>query len=405
MKRHGWWITLVGFAAAACSDGAAPPTSGLESPSVASIELSPSSGSVTVGETLQVTATTKNASGGILTGRPVTWSSGSAGVATVSATGLVTGAAAGTAAIIATSEGKSGTALVRVVPARSAVDRPDNLAGPQIHVMYVVPSDGEDRQLDIDGTLARSLASLHTWFSQRSNGLALRFDTFAGNIDLTFHRLLRSNAELTAFGAFVVNQIEQELRTAGRVRPGKLYAVYYDGGSTHACGGSAWPPRVQGQVAAMYLRGAPNGVQCGAQSFVTSATDFPKYWEFAMLHDILHTLGIVADVAPNHTVAYPGHVPNRNDLMYGGSGSWIIDATTVIDVGGDDYFGPNVPAGTTLLASSPFVTTASHAVSLRVEPSGATAARNLVKAFAILPPHSPFPGAPRAPHGDLTRRR
>src|SRR5207245_1525201 len=62
----------------------------------------------------QATATLKDASGTILTGRAIAWSSNNPSVATVSSSGLVTGVAAGSATITATSEGKSGAAAITV---------------------------------------------------------------------------------------------------------------------------------------------------------------------------------------------------------------------------------------------------------------------------------------------------
>ena len=81
---------------------------------VASVSLSPASTSLVVGQTAQLAVTTKDSAGNVLTGRVVTWASSSTTVATVSATGLVTAKAAGSATITATSEGKSGTATVTV---------------------------------------------------------------------------------------------------------------------------------------------------------------------------------------------------------------------------------------------------------------------------------------------------
>src|SRR5207247_9313137 len=52
--------------------------------------------------------------GNVLTGRGVAWTSSNTAIATVSAAGLVTGVAAGSATITATSEGQSGTASVTV---------------------------------------------------------------------------------------------------------------------------------------------------------------------------------------------------------------------------------------------------------------------------------------------------
>jgi hypothetical protein len=81
---------------------------------VASVSVSPASPSVAVGQSVQLTATPRDANGNPLSGRVVTWTSGNTGVATVSANGLVTGVGAGSAAITATSEGKSGAATVTV---------------------------------------------------------------------------------------------------------------------------------------------------------------------------------------------------------------------------------------------------------------------------------------------------
>src|SRR2546421_254369 len=88
---------------------------------VASVSVSPATASVQTGQTVQLTATPKDASGAALSGRAVTWASSNAAVATVSGTGLVTGVAAGSATITATSEGKSGTSALTVTAAIAPV--------------------------------------------------------------------------------------------------------------------------------------------------------------------------------------------------------------------------------------------------------------------------------------------
>ena len=85
-------------------------------PPVASVTVAPTTASVIVGQTVQLTATTRDANNNVLTGRTVTWASSNTGIATVSSSGVVTGVAAGSATITATSEGKSGTASVTVTP-------------------------------------------------------------------------------------------------------------------------------------------------------------------------------------------------------------------------------------------------------------------------------------------------
>src|SRR5207247_8449101 len=81
---------------------------------VASVDVTPPSVSVQAGQTVQLTATPRDANGAPLSGRTVTWSSSNMAVAAVSNSGLVSGVTPGTATITATSEGKSGTSSVTV---------------------------------------------------------------------------------------------------------------------------------------------------------------------------------------------------------------------------------------------------------------------------------------------------
>src|SRR5438132_1120709 len=116
---------LVAGVAAGTATPLAPPPPG----PVASVVVSPASASVPVGATVQLTASLKDASGNVLTGRTIAWGTSAAGVATVSASGLATGSAAGTATITATSEGKSGTALMVVASAPPPGTNPNEPSG------------------------------------------------------------------------------------------------------------------------------------------------------------------------------------------------------------------------------------------------------------------------------------
>jgi len=83
-------------------------------PPVATVTISPPAPTVREADTLRLTPALRSASGGVLTGRVVTWSSGTTANATVSAAGLVTGIQPGTSVITATSEGVSATATITV---------------------------------------------------------------------------------------------------------------------------------------------------------------------------------------------------------------------------------------------------------------------------------------------------
>lgn len=94
--------------------------------SVATVTVDPASASLVVGSATTIAATAKDANGNILTGRAITWTSNTPGVATVDANGVVTAIAAGSATITATSEGKSAIASITVslVPVASIATNP-----------------------------------------------------------------------------------------------------------------------------------------------------------------------------------------------------------------------------------------------------------------------------------------
>ncbi|MBY0489981.1 MAG: Ig-like domain-containing protein [Gemmatimonadaceae bacterium] len=74
---------------------------------VARVTVSQTSATLLVTQTLQLTAGTVDSIGGVLSGRPITWTSSAPAVATVSVSGFVVGVAPGTASIVASSEGKT----------------------------------------------------------------------------------------------------------------------------------------------------------------------------------------------------------------------------------------------------------------------------------------------------------
>jgi hypothetical protein len=242
---------------------------------------------------------------------------------------------------------------------RATLDRPDDTGLDQIRVLYVLPSDGQDRGYDTNGRICNSVRALATWFDNRSDSY-LRLDTRDAMIDIGFVRLTKTdaqmrgtdpnNASIETGTAFVLTRIERELRTMGMLAPNKLYAYYYDGSSVYACGGGSYPPLVPGRSGAMYLRGVPPGVSpnCGDIRPWGQASLVPNYIDYGMLHEIVHTLGFVPQGAPNqHTY---GHVfdatasePAR-DLMYSPRStqdpSWNIDAPggLLLDINNDDYY-------------------------------------------------------------------
>src|SRR5437868_8083950 len=117
-------VTAIGAGSArirASTGGQAGTTALTVIPSVAAVVLSPSPANVVIGSTLRLTAETRDANGAVLSGRSVSWSSAASSIASVSASGVVTAISIGDATITATSEGKSGTSAITVVPVPVAI--------------------------------------------------------------------------------------------------------------------------------------------------------------------------------------------------------------------------------------------------------------------------------------------
>ena len=104
-------LLVLGAALASCGGDSTDP-----GPVVATVEVAPATADRQVGQTVQLSATVKDATGTILSGQSVAWSSSAASVASVSSSGLVTASALGTATITAAAGSKSGIATINVVP-------------------------------------------------------------------------------------------------------------------------------------------------------------------------------------------------------------------------------------------------------------------------------------------------
>ena len=118
--------------------------------SVNSVTVTPANPTVAELQTVQLTATARDGSGGTITGKTFAWASTAQTIATVGAsTGLVSGVASGTAVISATTDGKTGQVTVTVTPVPSSVSittTPDSLLakGATVQLTAVVRDAGNN---------------------------------------------------------------------------------------------------------------------------------------------------------------------------------------------------------------------------------------------------------------------
>ncbi len=83
---------------------------------VSLVRITPGSATISVGGAIPLQAQALDASGAVVLGRPVSWSSSNETIAVVSTSGIVAGLSAGSVTITATIEGRAGTAAIAVAP-------------------------------------------------------------------------------------------------------------------------------------------------------------------------------------------------------------------------------------------------------------------------------------------------
>ena len=177
---------------------------------VASVTVSPATASVQVGQAVQLTATPKDANGNPLAGRTVTWTSSSTAAATVNSSGLVTGVAAGSTTITATSEGQSGAAAITVTsPVSGAVN----------HVFWVLEENTD--YASVTTSSMPYLMGLAAQYGLATQYYANTHPSIGNYLMLTGGQIITNNDSYSG-PAIAADNIVRELTAAGK--SWKLYA-------------------------------------------------------------------------------------------------------------------------------------------------------------------------------------
>jgi hypothetical protein len=117
----------------------------------------------------------------------------------------------------------------------------------------------------------------------------------------------------------------------------------------------------------MYLQAIPTGLSqtCGSSFPWGQASLVPQYVDYGILHELVHSMGIVAMSSPHQHST--GHVfdlgaanPNT-DLMYSPRPSmpdpgWATNTGLVIDINSDDYYNAGAVDLATMSLLSPLPT-------------------------------------------------
>jgi hypothetical protein len=228
---------------------------------------------------------------------------------------------------------------------RSPADRPDEVDGYQVHLVYALAADSADRESDITGDLARGVGYANDWMTAQTGGPRFRFDTCGGGqVDVSFVRLPASESLYVAARGWRLDVMSRDLAAAGFDDPSKIYAVWWGGIGGH-CGGEA--PGVSRPGASVWLY-ARDLIGDACQLLGGSPT---SYANLDLIHEVIHALGMVARCAPHTTDEEPTHVTEPCDLMNNDLSAF---EEIVLDRGHDDYYGHDI-AGCPDLADSAFL--------------------------------------------------
>ena len=239
---------------------------------------------------------------------------------------------------------------------RTVTDMPDDISGPQVHFLYVVPSDGADGQLDTNGTMEQSIARIERWFVKQAVNQGLRVDTYNGVPDITFVRLRHIRCAGDGRVPWPLVVMGEDLVAAGfnnqarSTRPSTTATARgrVEGRRRRRC--PSWVPCTSRRAAPFPCRDAPG---------FGTGTDRPGYFEIGLLHEILHVIGFSPSCAPHASAsAFPDHVNDSpTDLMYGPDATHTAGwnwANAVLDFNHDDYYRANIP-GCRDLSNTPYL--------------------------------------------------
>lgn len=241
-------------------------------------------------------------------------------------------------------------------PEPSSTDRPDTVAGHQIHVVYAHPADAPDRTTTLAPRIVRDLGGVDAWWRGQDPGRTPRFDLAAfadcdsplGALDLTTLALPGPSTAYANPDTTLAASVRTELQRVLGPKAGTVYLVYLDApvGPFHdqvVCGLAA------ANTAFVFLQQSPG---CSPGGGLGAGDGWPAS---TAAHELTHlfTNGPLTG-APHACPDDDGHIcePGSGDLLDTASprtSPFLSDM--VLDPGRDDYYGHGIPGRIDVRAS------------------------------------------------------
>ena len=250
-----------------------------------------------------------------------------------------------------------------VINGRSFQDNPDLLNNEQLHAIFLLPCEMEDRKFDVNLNIDFSLSAINKWFLGKSQNQELRFDKNAKNkIDVTF---MRTNKTMKWFDD-KVEDTEKKIDISDKIKKiifdnknkfhnfeKKKFIVFFEGWERRkyinydVCGKSSY----EGQIAIYYsasrfkkyigdeiiLKNKKRIFTCTKNDHLNDHGDFTfGDAEATILHEILHTLGAPSTCGKNVDSKSFHVIDSEKDILHSISGIQYLDYNN------DDYYNHNL---------------------------------------------------------------
>jgi uncharacterized protein YjdB len=313
---------------------------------VARVRIQPDSLALAVGSSGDFSAVATDAQGNVLTGRAVTWATTSSQVASVGAGGSVTGVAQGTTEIMATVEGVTTRATVRVfaVPVARVRIQPDSL-------LLTAGSTGTFRAVALDAQGNALTGRTVTWTTSNAQVAALGS---GGSVSAVAQGLAQVTATVDGVSASApVRVLPPSTVPVARVRiqpdslvltagsTGDFNAVALDAQGNALTGRTVTWTTSDAQVAALGSGGAVTGVAQGVAQVSATVEGVTASATVRVLPRPATPVSEV-DVRPDSLVLLPGGsgqlsavaLDAQGNTLTGRSAAWSSSDTRVATVDG-----------------------------------------------------------------------
>ncbi len=246
------------------------------------------------------------------------------------------------------------------VKERSFQDKPDFNKGNQIHAIYLLPCEREDRKFDVNLNIEFSLLAINEWFLNKSENQKLRFDlNDKKKIDVTF---LRVNKTMNWFDdknnkkidiSYKIKEIINDNKDIFNNFNEKKFIIFFEGWERRKyvnfdiCGKADF----EGNIAIYYtfsrfkkyigndviLKNNKRIFTCTKNDHLNDVNDFNfGDAEATILHELLHTLGAPSKCGKNLDDNKSHVSDNIKDIMHRESGNDYLDFKN------DDYYNHNI---------------------------------------------------------------